>query len=867
MPRLLVRRSFAWVVAGFFSVLAALADRPAVAAAPVPVPSAAKVEFNRDIRPILSDKCFFCHGPDPKHREADLRLDLRDAATAEHDGHRAIAPGDVSKSELVARITSADADTLMPPAESNKKLSPAEIDLLKRWIAQGADYQIHWAYTPIEKPAVPKAGQGWARNDVDRLLADRLDREKLKPAAEADPRTLVRRLYLDLTGLPPTAEEVDAFTEQADREAAYEALVDKLLASPAYAERMTAWWLDLVRYADTVGYHGDQDVTVWPFRDYVIQAFQTDLPFDQFTLEQLAGDLLPNSTRTQKVASGYNRLGMMTAEGGAQDKEYLAKYSAERVRNASGVWLGATMGCCECHDHKFDPYTARDFYSFAAFFADLNEKGFYGGAHADGKWGPRILLSTPEQEAKLAQFDADLKAIQKEIDAASPEAKRLFAAWEKENSGEAAAKLKKAPDDVAAALKNPAAKRNAQLNDKIYAYFLQSTQPKLAEQTAKLKKLQTERTQFDATIPSTLVAEAVTPREIRVLARGNWMDQTGEIVTPAVPAFLPQPASQSADKSARLTRADLARWITSADNPLTPRVFANRLWAMLFGVGLSKRLDDLGAQGEPPVHPELLDYLAADFRDGRSFRRTIKLIVLSSAYRQSSVGSKESHERDPYNRLAARQGRFRLPAESVRDSALAVSGLLSKTVGGRSCRPYQPAGYYSQLNFPKREYQEDTGENLWRRSVYTHWQRTFLHPAMVAFDAPSREECTCERVRSSTPLQSLVLLNDPEFVEAARALAERTLRETRSGPVKSEGRLSFLFRAALQREPTADESKILLGLYDRHRADFTADSTASAALVDVGARPVPADLDAANLAAWTSVARAVLNTHEFVTRD
>jgi hypothetical protein len=873
MPRPPVRPSYAWVVAGIsalFLVACGLAPSAAEAAAPAAPPAAAataQVEFNRDIRPILSDKCFFCHGPDPKHREADLRLDLRDAATAEHDGHRAIAPGDVSKSELIARITSTDADMLMPPAESNKKLSPAEIELLKRWIAQGAEYQSHWAYAPIAKPTAPKAGDAWARNDVDRYLAARLDRENLKPAAEADPRTLIRRVHLDLTGLPPTPEEVEAFTKQADREQAYEAIVDKLLASPAYAERMTAWWLDLVRYADTVGYHGDQDVSVWPYRDYVIQAFQSDLPFDQFTLEQLAGDLLPGSTRAQKVASGYNRLGMMTAEGGAQDKEYLAKYSAERVRNASGVWLGATMGCCECHDHKFDPYTARDFYSFASFFADLNEKGFYGGAHADGKWGPRILLSTPEQEAKLAAFSSDIQAIQKEVDAATPDAKKQLAVWEKENSGEAAAKLKEAPADVVAALKNPSAKRNAQLSEKIFTFFLQSTEPKLAERTAKLKKLQAERTQFEASIPSTLVTEAVAPREIRVLARGNWMDQTGEIVTPAVPAFLPQPAAQSADKSSRLTRADLARWITSPDNPLTPRVFANRLWAMLFGVGISKRLDDLGAQGEPPINPELLDYLAADFRDGRSFKRTIKLIVMSSAYRQSSVGSKESHERDPYNRLSARQGRFRLPAETIRDSALAASGLLSKTIGGRSCRPYQPAGYYSQLNFPKREYQEDTGENLWRRSVYTHWQRTFLHPAMVAFDAPSREECTCERVRSATPLQSLVLLNDPEFVEAARALAERTLRETKGGPAAADARLTFLFRMALQRDPTAEERKVLAGLYERHRADFTADSKASAELLDVGARPVPGDLDAGNLAAWTSVARAVLNTHEFVNRD
>jgi hypothetical protein len=883
-------------------------SQSAPAAEPSGAPLPAKVDFNRDISPILSNNCFYCHGPDPKHREGDLRLDLRDDATKAHDSRQAIVPGKPEASELVRRIKSANADEKMPPTDSNKKLSARDVKLLEQWIAEGAEYRSHWAYAPLKKPAVPTG----AESATDAFLLDRLQREKLTPVGEADPVTLCRRLYFDLTGLPPTADDVAAFVKDYDprlapaqREKAYRALVDKLLASPQFGERMAAWWLDLVRYADTVGYHGDQNVTIWPYRDYVINAFNANMPFDRFTREQLAGDLLPNVTREQRVASGYNRLGMMTAEGGAQDKEYLAKYAADRVRNVSSVWLGATLGCAECHDHKFDPLTARDFYSMAAFFADLKEQGFYGGSHASGKWGPTILLTTPEQESKLKESAEQIASLQKEIDPAVAEAKKKQPAWEKEITLKlAAAKLGGEPkiDDAgkgktaapansqatngsassdAAALKIPAeiaktlaeepAKRKAPQAEALFAFYLARTDPKLDAKVKQLKLQQAERLALETSIPSTLVTETVPPRTMRLLARGNWMDETGPEVQPAVPGFLPQ---RKRDDKTRATRLDLADWISSDDNPLTARVFVNRLWAMYFGVGLSKRLDDFGAQGEPPVHPELLDWLAAEFRDGSTsaaggakpwdVKHVVRLIVGSQAYRRSSVADPKSLERDPYNRLYARQGRFRLPAESVRDAALAVSGLLAPTIGGRSVRPYQPAGYYAQLNFPKREYQEDIGENLWRRSLYTHWQRTFLHPAMTAFDAPSREECTCERVRSNTPLQALVMLNDPEFVEAARALAERVLRSSISAP---EARATMLYRLALQRAPQDDERKILVEVAEKHRAEYKADVVAAKALIDIGARPVAADLDPAELAAWTDAARIVLNLHEFINRD
>ena len=840
---------------------------------------AAKVDFNRDISPILSNNCFYCHGPDPKHREADLRLDHRDEAVKLHDGHAAIVPGKPEMSALVARIKSTEADVQMPPPDSNKKLTPKQIALLKQWIAEGAEYQSHWAYTPLKRPtppAVSKEAHAWSRGPIDRFIMARLAAEGLAPSDEADPATLCRRLYFDLTGLPPTPEEVEAFTaaygDRATREPAYEALVDKLLTSPRFGERMAMWWLDLVRYADTVGYHGDQDVMVWPFRDYVINAFNRNVPFDQFTREQLAGDLLSDATREQRVASGYNRLGMMTAEGGAQDKEYLAKYAADRVRNVSGVWMAATVGCAECHDHKFDPYTARDFYSLAAFFADIKEKGFYGGANSTGEWGPRMFLTTPEQETQLRKLEDEIASIKQEVDKSTPDARKKYKAWEKEHRGrgtdDKAADITK---EIRNILRDDSGKRSAAAEDKLFTFFLQKTEPKLAEETARLQKLNAERKKLQDAIPSTLITEAVPPRTMRILARGNWMDESGPVVEPAVPEFLALGMRKPSGEKNRLSRLDLANWMTDASNPLTARVFANRFWGMLFGVGLSKRLDDLGAQGETPVHPELLDYLAMEFRDGSwNVKALLKQIVLSSAYRQSSVAAKETVERDPFNRLYARQSRFRLPAEAVRDRALAASGLLSTTLGGRSVKPYQPAGYYAQLNFPKREYQADSGENLWRRSLYTHWQRSFLHPALVAFDAPSREECTCERVRSNTPLQSLVLLNDPEFVEAARVLAERSLRTSAASddPKGTPQRVVVaIYHFALERTPTNDELALLVPLFQKHKAAYEADAAAAKTLVEIGERPTPTDINAAELAAAASVARAVLNTHEFVTRD
>jgi hypothetical protein len=767
-----------------------------------------QVQFNRDVRPILSNHCYSCHGPDKGTREADLRLDERESALTERNGVTAIVPGKPDSSELLRRVSSEDEDECMPPVDSGKKLSSEEVDIIRRWIAQGANWQPHWSFIPPSQPVVPEISTTnfKIQNSVDAFILARLQEVGLNPSPEADRRTLMRRLSFDLTGLPPSAEEVAAFVADTDPNA-YEKVVDRLLASPHYGERMAIYWLDLVRFADTVGYHGDQTTAISPYRDYVINSFNANLPFNQFTIEQLAGDLLPNPTDWQKVASGFNRLNMTTEEGGAQAKEYLAKYMSDRVRAVSTVWMGATMGCCECHDHKFDPYTAKDFYRFGAFFADLKEVGVYGGA---GKRPPEILLGEAADVAAYKRLSEEQPAQQKEV-----------ATLEKEN-----------PNSEA-----------------------------LAAAQQKLKQIETGLTEVNKRVRTALVSEAVAPREIRVLARGNWMDEAGEVVQPGVPHFMKQP--DVGDR--RLSRLDLAEWLVAPEHPQTARVFMNRLWKMYFGVGISRVLDDMGAQGEWPEHPALLDYLATEFAGSHwNVKQMVKLLVMSSTYRQSSLVSPEVQHRDPLNRLVAHQSQWRIEAEMVRDGALAVSGLLVRTVGGPSVKPYQPAGYYAFLNFPKRDYDADQGENQYRRGVYMHWQRTFLHPQLLAFDAPTREECTAQRPISNTPKAALTLLNDPTFVEAARVLAEKTMRY---GGANLDERLSWAYRQSLQRQPEPREAESLSKLHAEHLQHFTTNPSAAGELVRIGQFAPPEDLPLPELAAWTSVARVLLNLGESITRE
>lgn len=760
------------------------------------------IDYAKDIKPILSNSCYACHGPDEVSRKADLRLDDRDAVLAS-----AVVPGSADASELIARVISEDPDTQMPPPSSKRpRLTDRQIAQLSKWIDAGASFQKHWAYVPARRPAVPQVSRPEAvANAIDSFVLARLEREGLEASVPADPRTLIRRLYFDILGLPPTPEEVAQWMPQIESSAAYRTLVNHLLGTRAFAERMTAYWLDVVRYADSVGIHGDQLVSMSPYRDYVLKAFHENMPYDQFITEQLAGDLLPSATLSQKVASAFNRLHMITAEGGAQEKEYLAIYAADRVRNTAAALLGTTFGCAQCHDHKFDPFTSKEFYQFASFFADLKEKGVYGG----NNWFPKLQVPEPGQAEKLAQLVELMKQAEAEVPADADKDHPSKKAFE-------------------------AAKR--------------------------------EKEMFEETIPTVLVSQSVEPREMRLLPRGNWLDDSGPVVQPGFPETLNKVMSLDlvAPETGRLDRMDLARWMTHPDNPLVARVFVNRLWKLMMGEGLVTSLDDFGSQGDVPTHPQLLDWLAVEFvESGWDIKHVVKLIVSSNTYRQSSTISDELRQRDPENRLLARQNRFRIDAEGIRDGALLVSGLLVEKFGGKSVRPYQPAGYYAHLNFPRRTYQPSSGDDLYRRSLYTHWQRTFLHPSLMAFDAPSREECTVKRSRSNTPLQSLVLFNDPIYVEAARELAERVMREAEGYDV----RLKRIFALVLQREASEAEKLVLHDIYERHLAKYQAEQDLALAILENGEAEVAEDIKRDELAAWTSVARVMLALHETIMRN
>jgi hypothetical protein len=1023
----------AWVAACLFAPLALSAAEGS---------SPARLAFNRDIRPILSENCYACHGPDKNKRKAKLRLDERASAVTT----RAIVPGKADDSELIARIFSDDADEVMPPANSHKSLTGPQKDLLRRWIEEGAEYQAHWAYVPVQRPAIPAVKRAsWVRNPIDAFILATLESRGIAPSPEADKRTLIRRLTLDLTGLPPTPEEVRGFERDNDPRA-YERLVDRLLDSPHYGERMAVPWLDLVRFADTVGYHGDQGQRIFPYRDYVIDAFNRNLSFDRFTTEQIAGDLLPNPTSEQLVATGFNRLNMMTREGGAQPAEYLAKYASDRVRTVAVTWLGSTMGCCECHDHKYDPFTMRDFYSLGAFFADVKQWGVYQdydytpnpelkGWSNDHPFPPEIQVESPALKRRIAQLRERVRQLclaAADGSLAEPNGKAAMEDWirraaafvKTEPSGWATPGVAESggaksqpdgsllladqavPDGIKVVLKpgvgelarirlellpdpahggkitrdraasttirlsatvdpsggpaqpleffhadadrkgpryfngdevpgiregwvtekdHPEATHTAiwsletprslsagdkltirisgrprrvristspfgldpsgrpALDDRQRAALSASPERRTPEQRAAVEELYAlaNGPRFPAWgeikdladkllacgdgRAYSMVTKAATPLVMRVLPRGNWQDQSGAVVEPAVPRFLPQPAGAGAGSPARrLTRLDLARWIMAPDNPLTARVFMNRLWKQLFGTGISSLVEDVGAQGEWPVHPELLDWLAIQFQDGGwDVKRMVKLLVTSASYRQDSRLRPELREIDPGNRLLASQSPRRLEAEFVRDNALAISGLLNLDVGGPSVFPYQPAGYYANLQFPDRDYVAETDDSQYRRGIYMHWQRTFLHPMLANFDAPPREECTAARNVANTPQQALTLLNDPSFLEAARVLAKSLLAD---GKRFDAERIDLVYERALARPPREPERHSLLEFLEARRAHFQGHPSEAAQLVRVGQAPPPPAVSEPELASWTTLCRVILGLHETITK-
>ena len=1032
---------------------------------------AGSVSFSRDIRPILANNCFTCHGPDERKRETKFHFDTKEGAFAK-DG--VIVPGNAAKSLLIWRVTHEDPLERMPPPDSGHSLTDKQIALLRQWIEQGAAWDSHWAYTPPVRPELPAVGRtDWVRNPIDRFILARLEREGLKPSPEADKETLLRRVSYDLTGLPPSPAEVDAFL--ADRAPdAYERRVDALLRSPRYGERMAIPWLDAARYADTHGYHIDSHRAMWPWRDWVISAFNRNLPFDQFAIEQLAGDLLTNPTREQQIASGFNRNHMINFEGGAIADEYQVEYVVDRVEATATTFLGLTMGCARCHSHKFDPISHKEFYQFFAFFNNVPELGLDGRV---GNANPILLLPNAAEESRLEELDAAIEARELALadsivlpsqlawertiaDTSSPsllqgltahyeldgnfsdmsgrqqhgrtlvgdptfDAGQMgravsfdgdtevsfgnagsfdredgfsLAVWLKGRGNQPISVLQKVDDsprrrgyewqledpqlyDIqkraalltvtvtsaapASAIKvrtrerlklgewyhivmtydgsgkaaglrlhvdgKPAAvevlqdrldgpilgdgalrigsrslgnpfvgqvddlrvygrtltpaeieqlaihypprvilsgvtgKRSKDEAARVRDYFLTYAAPEsLRAAHAGLKALEVERAALVKRLPSTMImAERLKPRETFILARGDYRNKTDK-VEPGVPAVLP-PMPRDAPKN-RLT---LARWLVEPDHPLTSRVAVNRFWQMYFGTGIVKTQEDFGVQGEPPSHPDLLDWLATEFvRSGWDTRAMQRLIVTSSTYRQSSKLPPALAQKDPENRLLARGPRMRLPAEMIRDTALAASGLLNGEIGGASVLPYQPPGLWEELafgdGFSAQTYEQSHGKDLYRRSLYTFWKRTVPPASLATFDAPDREKCTARRAQTNTPLQALVLMNDPTYVEAARVLAERTLLE---GGADEKSRAAYAFRLATARAPSGKEIDVLRKLLRSRRLEFQSDTRGALKLIAVGESQPNKKLDPVELAAWTTVASVILNLDETITKQ
>lgn len=1031
------------------------------------------VQFNRDIRPILSDKCFACHGQDGNKRQADLRLDDRSDAVADRGGYAAIVPGDAEASAVMTRVLTDDPDERMPPAATNKRLTEKEVELLRAWIVQGAAYQKHWALEPLRKPPVPAAEGTSLRNPIDAFVAQSLREHGMRPAPEASWETLHRRVSLDLTGLPPTPAEQEAFRADLARPGAngdecYERVVDRLLASPHFGEHLAADWLDAARFADTNGYFSDKPRQMWLWRDWVIDAFNANQPFDRFTIEQLAGDLLPKATVAQRIATGFNRNHMANNETGIIDEEFRTEYVVDRVNTTMSTWLGLTAGCAQCHDHKFDPISQREFYQLFAFFNNVPETGLI---HTDNP-PPLIYAPSAQQERRLGELEAESCAAAEAFERLREPLAAAIAKWEMsvppvqqsddlsaiflaENTTDRASKIATAlhenfdgrlgagarslgttlnyergmlgdaakfdatqhvetaaegfdpdapwtigfwfnPDGslscplslieptadrrglemiwgkgiltvhlvncwgvsaievatiepvspkgwhhiavsydgsrfssglrvfldgspakvegrrdtlsgtianaeplrigrrdsglgcyglidelrivpdilneatvsawywgerIRGILAVPVADRREADAETLLDYFVERyASPEALAARQRAKSAKRAEHELRSSIPSVLVMqEQDQPRKTHVLQRGQY-DQRGEVVQPGVPAAIaPWP------ESAPLNRLGFAQWLVSAENPLTPRVAANRLWRQCFGEGLVRTVDDFGSQGEPPTHPELLDWLAATFReDGCDVKRLLKRIVTSRTYRQAShFAPSEADIADPQNRLLARGPSHRLSAEMLRDQALALSGLLANRIGGPSVKPYQPPGLWEGVSYNAEEsYVSDAGEGLWRRSVYTYIKRQSPPPMLLTFDGPTREKCVLRRERTNTPLQALYLLNEETFVEAAQALAARAL----TAPGDDSSRLERLCRTVLLRDAGQDELELLRSLLDGQRRRFASDPNAAGRLVSVGASDFGRSLDACELAAWTMVAHTVLNLDETLTK-
>ena len=988
------------------------------------------VTFNRDIRPILSDKCFACHGPDEESRAGGFRLDLRDTAIEEADsGLTPILPGDPNGSELMRRIRSEDEYERMPPPESHKTLSEKEIDILKRWISEGAEWENHWSLNLPESVDPPQSSFAVENTGaIDRFILKKLEEEGLEPGAGADRVTLIRRVSFDLTGLPPALEDVDAFLAD-DQPGAYERLVDQILASERYGEHMARYWLDAARYGDTHGLHLDNYREMWPYRDWVVSAFNKNMPFDQFVLEQLAGDLLPEPTVEQLVASGFNRCHVTTNEGGSIAEEVYVRNVVDRVDTFGTVFLGMTVGCSRCHDHKYDPITMRDYYSLFAYFNSLDgnamdqnrkdpapalrvptvqqrdqlaglkkriseleakqlrddpvldevqaewENRFLGTLHSDAavgaddsksttfgrnglvldKWhwvGPfradqRYLknqnqgpegkevdleeefeLSTgekvawkPRQDWLDGQVHNDLTGVnaasfiyrkitafqpqkiklslgsddgikvyhngkevlknmvtrsvepdqeQLELDLATGENHLLIKIVNFQGASGFYFKLASEqviiPADLYAVAQIPNSERTVEQQKEIRSFYRNniSTDLEMESIREELSSLREKKASIDREVGLTLIwKEKASPRKAFMLNRGEY-DQRGEEVARKTPDALPPFPSEASND-----RLGLAKWLLDPSHPLTARVAVNRLWQQLFGLGLVKTSGDFGSQGERPSHPELLDWLAIDFREnGWDVKRLMKQLVTTDAYRRSARVEQNAYAKDPENRFLARGPRFRLDGEMLRDQALAVSGLLVNQLGGPSVKPPQPDGLWFAVGYSGSNtvrFAADKGHNkVHRRSLYTFIKRTAPPPQMSTFDGPSRESCVVRRERTNTPLQALLLLNDPQYVEAARALAERAMK---MNELTDRERGAYMFRLSTSRYPSPEETERIIEAYREELAHYESEAAQAEELLSIGESLPAKSLDRSKLAAWTMVANVLLNLDEVVTKN
>lgn len=1015
---------------------------------PVLASAATRLDFNRDIRPILSDNCFACHGFDANKRKAGLRLDTAEGAYKVVDGVQGIKPGDPAASSILQRILSQDPDEIMPPPESHKKVTPEQAKILERWIQEGAVYQQHWAFVPPVKAPVPAIKGTQIRNPIDAFIQERLQKENLPFAAEANKETLIRRVTLDLTGLPPTVAEVDAFLADTSVDA-YEKVVNRLLKSQRYGEHMGRQWLDVARYADTHGLHLDNERSMWPYRDWVVRAFNDNLPFDDFTRWQLAGDLLPQATVDQQIASGFNRCNVTTSEGGSIAEEFVFRYAVDRTDTTVAVWMGLTAGCAVCHDHKYDPISQKEFYSLYAFFNSAADPAMDGNILLTP---PILRLSTSEQKQELASLDKQISAKNGEIkeaitklqysdpaqqtpppavisshnvwfeDSFPPDVKvqstndkatfvtakeglvqsgqvalrrtatgvaqdyfsggasfdvppngvisaycyidpenpptsimlqfhvgggwnhRAFwgeegaipfgqvrtpsrvkmgampksgewvklsipidkiglkpgmkvegyaftqfggtitwdnlsmssrvdpakdtqwswKVWVEKNQGR---RVEGLPQDLQTLVRGKKANEWTPEETKAVQYWWFENEYQGARELVgaiRSTKLQfeSERKALEDLIPATFImADLPQPRDSFIMQRGQY-DQPGEKVQRGTPAIFP-PLSNANQP----TRLDLANWLLTADHPLTTRVTVNRLWQQFFGTGLVKTTNDFGSQGEPPSHPELLDWLAVHFRENRwDMKAFVKFLVTSHTYRQNAAFTAESLQRDPENRLLSRGPRYRADAEVIRDSALFVSGLLSAEIGGKGVRPYQPENIWEPVGFGgsnTRNYIQDTGSSLYRRSLYTFWKRTAPPPAMINFDAPNRESYCLRRERSNTPLQALNLMNDVQYFEAARNFAQQILLQKEKS---TDARITTAFRSALGRYPSAQEAEIICKTLDQHLADYQNRPEEAKQAITFGATPPDPSLNPQELAAWTLTTNLILNLDETVTK-